>query len=180
MQLQQTKGYKIVSEWLALQNRVPFSFQQQTWQHIINGESGLVNAPTGCGKTYSVFLGAVIDFIEQYPASYQSKKNNSLQLLWITPLRALAKDIGRAMEEVITELGMTWKVGIRNGDTSVAERTKQKNQMPEVLIITPESLHLLMAQKNYPSHFSSLKIIAVDEWHELLGSKRGVQVELAI
>src|SRR5678810_629055 len=52
--------------------------------------------------------------------------------------------------------------------------------MPEVLIITPESLHLLLAQKNYPEFFSSLKIIAVDEWHELLGSKRGVQVELAI
>ena len=100
--------------------------------------------------------------------------------MWITPLRALAKDIGRAMEEVIEELGMQWKVAIRNGDTSTTERAKQKIQMPEVLIITPESLHLLLAQKNYPSIFSSLKIIAVDEWHELLGSKRGVQVELAI
>jgi ATP-dependent Lhr-like helicase len=103
-----------------------------------------------------------------------------LQLIWITPLRALAKDIGRAMEEVITELGMNWKVGIRNGDTDTAERARQKKQMPEVLITTPESLHLLLAQKAYPDFFSSLKIIAVDEWHELLGSKRGVQVELAV
>ena len=75
---------------------------------------------------------------------------------------------------------MQWKVGIRNGDTSLAERQKQKRQMPEVLIITPESLHLLLAQKNYPEVFQTLKIIAVDEWHELIGSKRGVQVELAI
>ena len=92
----------------------------------------------------------------------------------------MATDIGRAMEEVIDELGMNWKVGIRNGDTSIADRQKQKRQVPEVLIITPESLHLLLAQKNYPEVFKSLKIIAVDEWHELLGSKRGVQVELAI
>ena len=75
---------------------------------------------------------------------------------------------------------MQWKIGIRNGDTSIAERQRQKTHLPEVLIITPESLHLLLAQKNYPDIFQELKIIAVDEWHELLGSKRGVQVELAI
>lgn len=84
------------------------------------------------------------------------------------------------MEEVISELGMQWKIGIRNGDTNMNERARQKRQMPEVLIITPESLHLLLAQKGYPDVFKTLKIIAVDEWHELLGSKRGVQVELAV
>ena len=103
-----------------------------------------------------------------------------MQLIWVTPLRALAKDIGRAMEEVIQELGMQWKVGIRNGYTSASDRQKQKRQMPEVLIITPESLHLLLAQKNYADVFETLKLIAVDEWHELIGGKRGVQVELAI
>lgn len=139
-----------------------------------------MNAPTGCGKTYSVFLGAIIDFINRYPGEFRAKKNSGLQLLWLTPLRALAKDIGRAMEEVISELGMNWQVGIRNGDTPLPERARQKKQMPEVLIITPESLHLFLAQKGYAGVFESLKIIAVDEWHELLGSKRGVQVELAI
>ena len=180
MNLEKTKGYAIITDWLATTERQPFLFQQQTWQHIANGESGLVNAPTGFGKTYSVFLGSLIQFINQYPENYQTLKNNGLQLLWITPLRALAKDIGRAMEEVITLLGLNWKIAIRNGDTSISERAKQKRQMPEVLIITPESLHLLLAQKGYPEIFRSLKIIAVDEWHELLGSKRGVQVELAI
>ena len=180
MNLPKTKGYKIIEAWLSSKSHQPFLFQQQTWQHISNKKSGLVNAPTGCGKTYSVFIGAVIDFINQYPDDYQNKKKNGLQLLWITPLRALAKDIGRAMEEVISELGMQWQVAIRNGDTPVSERQKQKKQMPEVLIITPESLHLLLAQKNNAEIFQSLKIIAVDEWHELLGSKRGVQVELAI
>ena len=180
MKLQSTKGYFIINNWLAAKGHHPFLFQEQTWQEIILGKSGLVNAPTGCGKTFSVFLGAVIDFINQHPDSYQTKIKSGLQLIWITPLRALAKDIGRAMEEVILELGMNWKVGIRNGDTTISDRQKQKRQMPEVLIITPESLHLLLAQKNYPEVFKSLKILAVDEWHELLGSKRGVQVELAI
>ncbi len=178
--LRTTPGYIIISEWLSAEGRVPFAFQEEAWQYIINGKSGLVNAPTGCGKTFSVFLGSIIQFINQYPANYQTKNKNGLQLLWITPLRALAKDIGRAMEEVITGLNMQWKVGIRNGDTETSEREKQKRQMPEVLIITPESLHLLLAQKGYPNIFSSLKMIAVDEWHELLGSKRGVQVELAV
>lgn len=180
MKPKQTKGFQIIKEWLIAKDFIPFAFQEETWQHIVNNKSGLVNAPTGCGKTFSVFLGAVISFINGHPGNYQTKNKNGLQLLWITPLRALAKDIGRAMEEVIAELGMSWQIGIRNGDTSMSERAKQKRNVPEVLIITPESLHLLLAQKEYPEVFKTLKIIAVDEWHELLGSKRGVQVELAL
>jgi len=178
--LKKSKGFKVISEWLAAKDFIPFAFQEETWQHIIDKKSGLVNAPTGCGKTFSVFLGSIISFINDNPDDYKIKNKNGLQLLWITPLRALAKDIGRAMEEVIAELEMDWKVGIRNGDTSISDRAKQKRQVPEILIITPESLHLLLAQKNYPEVFQSLQIIAVDEWHELLGSKRGVQVELAL
>lgn len=178
--LHSTKGYTVIKEWLSSRGQAPFAFQEEAWQHIINGESGLVNAPTGCGKTFSVFLGALIRYINHHPKDYSTKSKNGLQLLWITPLRALAKDIGRAMEEVVSGLGMQWKIGIRNGDTETSEREKQKRQMPEVLIITPESLHLLLAQKGYPNIFSTLTIIAVDEWHELLGSKRGVQVELAV
>ncbi|MDE3234816.1 MAG: ligase-associated DNA damage response DEXH box helicase [Bacteroidota bacterium] len=180
MKLHNTNGYQVIQQWLTSKGFKPFAFQEETWQHILNGKSGLVNAPTGCGKTFSVFLGSVIQFINQHPNNYQTATKNGLQLLWITPLRALAKDIGRAMEEVIAELGMQWKIGIRNGDTDTAERQRQKRNMPEVLIITPESLHLLLAQKNNTDAFNRLSIIAVDEWHELLGSKRGVQVELAL
>ncbi|HSC37868.1 MAG TPA: DEAD/DEAH box helicase [Chitinophagaceae bacterium] len=180
MQLHTTTGYKIIHQWLEAKEFHAFAFQEEAWDHIIRGESGLVNAPTGCGKTYAVFLGAVIDFINRYPDNYKTKSKSGLQLLWVTPLRALAKDIGRAMEEAIAELGMSWKVGIRNGDTDINERAKQKRLMPEVLIITPESLHLLLAQKGYPDTFKTLRLLAVDEWHELIGSKRGVQVELAV
>ena len=180
MVFSKSPGYKIITQWLASKGHKPFQFQEETWQQIHLGNSGLVNAPTGFGKTFSVFLGALITFINKHPKDYKTRKKNGLQLLWVTPLRALGKDIARAMEEVITELDMSWQIGIRNGDTDTNERQRQKRSMPEVLLITPESLHLLLAQKGYPEVFASLKIITVDEWHELLGSKRGVQVELAI
>jgi ATP-dependent Lhr-like helicase len=180
LKLQNTPGYKIIKEWLFAKGYKPFVYQEEAWQQIIKGQSGLVNAPTGTGKTFSVFLGAVIQYINQHPKEHTGKSKNGLQIIWVTPLRALAKDIGRAMEEVIFELGMKWQVGIRNGDTSLSDRAKQKRQMPEVLIITPESMHLLLAQKENGAVFKTLKIIAVDEWHELIGSKRGVQVELAL
>lgn len=101
-------------------------------------------------------------------------------MLWVTPLRALAKDIQRAMQEVVSETGIPWEVGLRSGDTSSAQRQRQKKQMPEILIITPESLHLLLAQKGNSGFFKKLQAAVVDEWHELLGSKRGVLVELAL
>ncbi|HMH21190.1 MAG TPA: ligase-associated DNA damage response DEXH box helicase [Puia sp.] len=178
--LKRTIGYKTIREWLASAGKKPFAFQEQSWDHLLKGDSGLVNAPTGCGKTFSIFLGALIEFINEHPDDYRTASGKGLQLLWITPLRALAKDIARAMEEVILELNMSWRVSIRNGDTETSERQRQKRRMPEVLLITPESLHLLLGQKDYPLLFHSLKIVAADEWHELLGSKRGVQVELAL
>ena len=97
-------GLSILQAWLAKKDRRPFEFQQQTWALIENGGSGLVNAPTGYGKTYSVFLGAVMQFINAHPDNWQSKKKNGLLLLWITPLRALGKDIGRAMQEAIEKV----------------------------------------------------------------------------
>src|SRR6476620_2876398 len=129
MKLKNTPGYKVIIQWLSSKEYKPFAYQKEAWQHIINGKSGLVNAPTGTGKTFSVFLGSIIHFINDHPSTYQNKSKNGLQLIWITPLRALAKDIGRAMEEVIAELGLQWKVAIRNGDTSISDRQKQKRQM---------------------------------------------------
>ena len=106
MKLNQTTGYKVINKWLVEKGFKPFAFQKEAWQEIINGKSGLVNAPTGCGKTYAVLLGSLIQFINEHPDNYKSKARNGLQLLWITPLRALAKDIGRAMEDAISELGI--------------------------------------------------------------------------
>ncbi|MBU8882854.1 ligase-associated DNA damage response DEXH box helicase [Kaistella sp. DKR-2] len=171
----ESEGYSIVKSWLGEKGFEPFSFQLETWEKFGKNYSGMVIAPTGFGKTYSVFLAVITDFLNN-PDNYK----DGLQLLWITPLRALAKDIAKAMTEAIDEIGLDWKVAVRNGDTPQAERVSQTKKMPEILIITPESLQLLLAQKNNHRFFKNLKCIAVDEWHELLGSKRGVLVELAL
>ena len=104
-------------------------------------------------KLFLFFLGSIIQFINQNPQTYQTKKNNGLQLLWITPLRALAKDIGRAMEDVIAELNMQWKVGIRNGDTEIAERQKQTRSMPEVLNYHARKFDVVVSTKKLSKFF---------------------------
>lgn len=172
---QESEGYGIVHRWLGAKGFEPFTFQRETWEKFGRGYSGMVVAPTGFGKTYSVFLAVITDFLNN-PDCY----NGTLHLLWITPLRALAKDIAKAMTEAIDEIGLDWKVSVRNGDTPQAERASQTKKMPEILIITPESLQLLLAQKNNQRFFKNLKCVAIDEWHELIGSKRGVLVELAL
>lgn len=101
-------------------------------------------------------------------------------MLWITPLRALTNDIRGAMEQVCTELGIPINIGSRTGDTPAAEKQALRKKLPEVLLTTPESLHLMLAQKDYPAIFDSLKVVVIDEWHELLGTKRGVQIELGL
>lgn len=180
MRAKKNIGLDTITDWLSAKGLTPFKFQEDTWQMYVEGLSGIVNAPTGFGKTYSVFLAVLIDWINRHPDDCKTKRKNGLQLLWVSPLRALAKDIHRAMEEALAELDIPWRVAVRNGDTSTAERQRQKNSMPEILLITPESLHLLLASKNNKELFTTLSCIAVDEWHELLGSKRGVQIELAL
>jgi len=184
MSIEQSKGYKQVIKWLQANKKKPFQFQKDAWQYFAEGYSGLVNAPTGFGKTYSLFLAAVIEELNRENSTGKGKKNlrsnTGLKLIWITPLRSLAKDLARAMQEVCLELKLDWQIGVRNGDTSANDKLKQKKQMPEVLIITPESIHLLLAQKGSSDTFDHLTAIVADEWHELIGSKRGVQTELAI
>lgn len=172
---QDSPGYRIVTGWMRSRGQTPFSFQERTWKYYGMGYSGMVVAPTGFGKTFSVFLGVLIDFMNQ-PGAYQP----GLKLLWISPLRSLAKDLARAMQQAADEIGLGWTVEVRNGDTDLRQKQRQSRQMPDVLLVTPESLHLLLAQKGRDRFFKSLRGIAVDEWHELLGTKRGVLVELAL
>lgn len=153
----------------------PFKFQVETWRKFGNGYSGMVVAPTGFGKTYSVFLALISDFLNR-PEKYKK----GLKMIWITPLRSLSKDIAKAMQEAIDEIGLDWAVGVRNGDTDPKVRQQQVKNMPEILVATPESLHLLLGQKNNQRFFQNLQSLVIDEWHELLGSKRGVMVELGI
>lgn len=170
---------KVGKDWFREMGWTPFPFQLEGWQAYLEGASGLVNAPTGSGKTYSLMVPLVLEFLRHHPTN-ASQKNAGLQAIWITPIRALSKEIEISARRLINGLDIGMTVGIRSGDTSLKERMKQKTRPPHLLITTPESLHLLLAQKSYAELFKDLKVLIADEWHELMGSKRGVQVELAL
>lgn len=170
-----SNGFGVIRNWMADKGISPFKFQAETWRKFGNGYSGMVIAPTGFGKTYSVFLAMICDFLNR-PEKYRK----GLKMIWITPLRSLSKDIAKAMQEAIDEIGLDWLVGVRNGDTDPKVRQQQVKNMPEILVATPESLHLLLGQKKHQRFFEHLQTIVIDEWHELLGSKRGVMIELGV
>lgn len=161
--------------WFSSMGWKAFPYQQEAWRQYFEGYHGIVNAPTGSGKTYSLMVPILLE-------SKFSPKNKikGPRAIWITPIRALGKEIELSAKRALEGLEVRWKVGVRSGDTSVRERARQKEHPPEFLITTPESLQLLLAQKHYPAYFSQLQAVVVDEWHELVGSKRGVQVELAL
>ncbi len=158
----------------------PFPFQIQAWNDYLDGKSGLLNAPTGSGKTFALWFPVLLEYIQNHPDTWKKPSKIGLQLIWVTPLRALAKDIQLAMEEVCQTIGLPWRVEVRNGDTDAKTRAAQKRNPPECLITTPETLHILIAQKEHQKLFQSIQAVVVDEWHELVGNKRGVQVQLAL
>ena len=171
--------YSIAENWFAQQDWKPFAFQKNTWKAFLQGKHGLLNAPTGSGKTYALWFPIVLEYIKNHP-DYKIKHKKGLKAIWITPLRALSHEIKQSAERVASDLGTSLTVGIRSGDTSTSERAKQKKIMPDLLITTPESLQLLLATKGYDQTFKNCSAIVVDEWHELLGTKRGVQTELGL
>lgn len=169
--------FHIADDWFRRQNWKPFPFQKETWTAFLQGKNGLLNAPTGSGKTYALWMPIVLDYLQ---SSSRSKSKSGLKAIWITPLRALSVEIKQAAERVIADLDVPLTVGIRSGDTTPAERAKQRGKMPDLLITTPESLQLLLASKGYAKIFENCRAIVVDEWHEILGTKRGVQMELGL
>lgn len=146
----------------------------------MDGKSGLLNAPTGSGKTFALWFPALLEYIQNHPDTWKKPQTNGIQMIWVTPLRALAQDIQKAMQEVCEVIGLPWQVAVRNGDTDAKTRTAMKKRPPECLITTPETLHILISQKDHKELFQSLNAVVVDEWHELVGNKRGVQVQLAL
>ncbi len=157
---------------MAKRGWAPFPFQEETWAAYLDGKSGLVHVPTGAGKTYASYFGPLAESAA-HPAE-------GLQILYLTPLRAMARDIGKALAAPVDELGLDLEVGFRTGDTNSYQRQKQKKKLPNVLITTPESLSVLLSYANAPRQFANVQAIIVDEWHELLSGKRGTQTELGI
>ncbi|MCO7057058.1 ligase-associated DNA damage response DEXH box helicase [Pseudomonas juntendi] len=166
----------LANAWFSKRGWKPFAFQRRVWAAVERGESGLLHASTGAGKTYAVWLAA----LRAFKAQAQGRQAAPMQVIWITPMRALAADTARALQAPLDELGLPWNVGVRSGDTSSAERARQARRLPSVLVTTPESLTLLLTRAQAEADFATLRLIVVDEWHELLGNKRGVQLQLAL
>lgn len=152
----------------------PFAFQRETWSAFCDGKSGLLHAPTGLGKTLAVYLGPLAEHVTDPPG------NRGCEVLWITPLRALAADTLRALREPLDALAPGLEAEARTGDTPAALRARLRKRLPHTFVTTPESLSLMLTHADTREKFASLRCVIVDEWHELLGSKRGVQTELCL
>ena len=163
--------------WFESRGWTPFPFQREVWAAMAAGRSGLLHASTGSGKTYAVWWGALQRGLRLAPLP---TGRAPLGVLWLTPMRALAADTARALQLPIDELGIDWSVGQRTGDTPSAERARQDRHWPSALITTPESLSLMLTRADSPERLAGVHTVVVDEWHELMGSKRGVQVQLAL
>jgi len=163
--------------WFASRGWQPFDFQREVWAAMAAGRSGLLHATTGSGKTYAVALGA----LQRGLARPQPARGAPpLQVLWLTPMRALAADTTRALALPLADLAPHWTLGQRSGDTPAAERARQDKRFPTVLVTTPESLSLMLTRENAAQELGAVHTVVVDEWHELMGNKRGVQVQLAL
>ncbi len=174
-------GQKVIEQWFASIGWQPQVFQKDTWEAYSEGYSGIVNAPTGSGKTYSLLLAVLSNYIDKNPTTYKKSSSNlGLKLIWVAPIKALAKEIFISTQRALEALEISWTCEIRTGDTSTTTKKNQLKNPPQILITTPESIHVIMTSKGYSLFYSHLECVVVDEWHELIGSKRGVQVELAL
>lgn len=169
-------------DWFAARGWTPLPFQRQAWRHYLAGESGLIHTPTGSGKTLAAFGGPLLEALAEPPVATSLKRNppRPLRVLWITPLRALASDTTRALTDTAHALGLPWTVAQRTGDASARDKRLARGGKLDVLVTTPESLSLLLSHPDTAPMFADLRCIVVDEWHELMGSKRGVQTQLAL
>ncbi|SFM97689.1 ligase-associated DNA damage response DEXH box helicase [Variovorax sp. OV329] len=173
-----------VNAWFKERGWKPFGFQREVWEAVRAGRSGLLHATTGAGKTYALWFAALLAYGEavrgrQRRAGAQPL-SAPLQVLWITPMRALAADTLRALQAPLEALAPHWQAGARSGDTTSAERSAQDRRLPSALVTTPESLSLMLSRADAREQLRGVRIVVVDEWHELMGNKRGVQVQLAL
>jgi len=181
--LKQSESLGLVYGWFKARGWTPFEFQRDAWVGYLSGQSGLIHAPTGIGKTYAAWFGPLLEWLTDEPDRSRFTNQNTappLTVLWITPLRALATDIHATLLQTVTDLQLPWSIDCRTGDTAQSVKNRQKKRLPTTLITTPESLNLLLSYPGAREKFSSLKLAVADEWHELMGSKRGVLLELAL
>ena len=160
----------------------PFPFQRRVWRAYAKGHSGLVHSPTGTGKTLAVWAAVILQWLRENPdaSRWDAKRPPPIRTLWITPLRALAGDTENALRAAVDSLELPWRLESRTGDSKASLKSRQLRRLPTALITTPESLALMLSRPQLLEPLAGLESVIVDEWHELLGTKRGVQTELCL
>ncbi|GAA4457257.1 ligase-associated DNA damage response DEXH box helicase [Novipirellula rosea] len=160
----------------------PFRFQRSVWRAYAGGSSGLVHSATGTGKTLAVWMGPILKWIKENPdrSKWNPKRPPPVRVLWITPLRALAGDTEASLRAPIEGLGLPWLLESRTGDSKASAKARQNKRLPTALVTTPESLSLMLTHERLLDQLRGLEAVIVDEWHELLGTKRGIQTELGL
>ncbi len=154
---------------------------------IHNKENVLVSSPTGSGKTLTAFLSIINDFLKIHR---ESKFEDGVHAIYISPLKALANDIDRNLKQPLNEMMKIAeeldidvpeiKVAVRSGDTSLKERARMVRKPPHIIITTPESLGLLLSSKKFRDHFRKTRYIILDEIHDLANNKRGTHLSLSV
>ncbi len=158
--------------WFAARGWTPRPHQTAMLDAARAGESVLLIAPTGGGKTLAGFLPSLVDLAE--------KPREGLHTVYVSPLKALATDIARNLTAPVTEMGLAIRVETRTGDTPANRRARQKLAPPHLLLTTPESLAVLIASADAVAFFATLSAVVIDEVHALAGTKRGDQLALCV
>ncbi len=161
-----------VGHWFMARGWQPRRHQLDTLAAMTQGHSCLVIAPTGGGKTMAGFLFSLADLA--------SSGGSGLHTLYVAPLKALCVDMARNLGAVVDETGISARIETRTGDTPQACRRRQRSDPPDILLTTPESVALLASWPEAGHIFGHLRVVIVDEIHELAGTKRGDQLALAL
>lgn len=170
-------GLELVEGWFASRGWTPWEFQRRAWRAFLSGRSGLIQVSTGAGKTYGAFGGPLAMLCGEHARGVVRR---GLRVLYVSPLRAVSRDVELALAGPVIELGLPMRVESRTGDTPDGVRRRQQRSLPEVLVTTPESLTLLLTRPDAAAVFAGCDAVILDEWHELVASKRGSQTELAL
>ncbi|MCS7466206.1 ligase-associated DNA damage response DEXH box helicase [Stieleria sp. ICT_E10.1] len=173
---------RAVDRYFASLGWKPFRFQRSVWRAYQQGASGLVHSATGTGKTLAVWLGPILKWLRENPdrSKWNPKRPPPLKVIWITPLRALAGDTESSLRSPLEAMEIPWRLESRTGDSKASVKARQLKRLPTALITTPESLSLMLTHEKLLQQLAGAEAVIVDEWHELLGTKRGIQTELAL
>ena len=158
--------------WFKKRGWEPFDYQLRAWAAYQQGKSGLISVPTGYGKTLAATMGPILEALDHPP--------KGLFLLYISPLKALTRDLSQSLQRVLDELDAGMTIECRTGDTSSSAKARQRKKAPPILFTTPESLSLMLSYPGANEMFRHLRAVVVDEWHEMIAGKRGVQTQLGL